>query len=537
MTNLLTNSIKFTSDGRVKFSVTKEREDADVCEIKFIIEDTGIGIEEEVRQRLFRPFSQADSSTARRFGGTGLGLTICKNLVDLMHGRITLESTLGQGTTATFWIPFNKPQYHNGNAALVNIDSLPDRLQSEMSVSCSSSDYDQIVATTSGNSPMDASGRSPFKHRSISMTPPVPAELELPIVERADIQVLVVEDNPINQQIALKTIRKLGFQVAAVWNGKEVLDWIMDSQGPEATKRKPDIILMDVQMPILDGYRATHILRHHSPFIQAARDIPIVAMTASAIQGDREKCKKAGMDDYLAKPVKGKTLEKMLVRWIIQKRTSPTPSGSISGSDDHQSDCEDVGGYAFKNSSQGLGVDTTTVNSILPETQGMPPAFTISRPQLPPRARSHRITLPGPESEGDRVVRRSEAEEKATSLRDEKLIVAAGGASDGILPHLSDHGLTSSQALTRENVGRLEREGLSDKVKEAMRGLESTNADSADSSMVAGWGMAAVSENMSPDPTADLGAEGRRSGESSDSRRPKVSRWRTSERTITKGGF
>ena len=114
ITNLLTNSIKFTSEGRVKFSVLKERETSDIFEVKFVVEDTGIGIEEEVRKRLFKPFSQADSSTARRFGGTGLGLTISKNLVDLMNGRITLESTLGNGTTATFWIPFNKPQYHDG---------------------------------------------------------------------------------------------------------------------------------------------------------------------------------------------------------------------------------------------------------------------------------------------------------------------------------------------------------------------------------------------------------------------------------------
>lgn len=192
ITNLLTNSIKFTSEGRVKFSVLRERETADIFEVKFVVEDTGIGIEEEVRKRLFKPFSQADSSTARRFGGTGLGLTISKNLVDLMHGRITLESTLGAGTTATFWIPFNKPQYHDGHA-LIDVGSLPDRLQSEMSVSCSSSDYDHMASTPPVQSPIDIH-RGLHKSRSISMTPPLPPEIELSHAERANIKILVVED-------------------------------------------------------------------------------------------------------------------------------------------------------------------------------------------------------------------------------------------------------------------------------------------------------------------------------------------------------
>jgi signal transduction histidine kinase len=193
ITNLLTNSIKFTSEGYVKFSVLKERETADIFEVKFVVEDTGIGIEEDVRKRLFKPFSQADSSTARRFGGTGLGLTISKNLVDLMHGKITLESSLGNGTTAAFTIPFNKPQYHDGASTIIDVGSLPDRLQSEMSVSCNSSDYDQIAATPSAQSPSDPH-RLHRKPRSISMTPPTPAEFELSPEERAKINILVVED-------------------------------------------------------------------------------------------------------------------------------------------------------------------------------------------------------------------------------------------------------------------------------------------------------------------------------------------------------
>lgn len=193
ITNLLTNSIKFTSDGYVKFSVLKERETSEIFEVKFVVEDTGIGIEEEVRKRLFKPFSQADSSTARRFGGTGLGLTISKNLVDLMHGKIKLESTLGYGTIATFTIPFNKPQFHDGPATLIDIGSLPDRLQSEMSVSCNSSDFEQFVGTPPLPSPIHKhDGKRP--HRPVHKTPPLPHELDLPAAERAKTHVLVVED-------------------------------------------------------------------------------------------------------------------------------------------------------------------------------------------------------------------------------------------------------------------------------------------------------------------------------------------------------
>jgi signal transduction histidine kinase len=191
ITNLLTNSIKFTNEGRVKFSVLKERETPDIFEVKFVIEDTGIGIEEEVRKHLFQPFSQADSSTARRFGGTGLGLTICKNLVDLMHGRITLDSSLGNGTIATFWIPFNKPRFHDGAKALIDIGSLPDRLQSEVSVSCCSSDYDLIPGVPMTQNP---GRRLCHKSRSISTVSRAGSDVDLPMSERNKVEVLVVED-------------------------------------------------------------------------------------------------------------------------------------------------------------------------------------------------------------------------------------------------------------------------------------------------------------------------------------------------------
>ncbi|KAK4165715.1 putative signal transduction histidine-protein kinase [Cladorrhinum sp. PSN259] len=351
ITNLVTNSIKFTSVGHVKFSVFQERETPETIEIKFVIEDTGIGIEEEVRKRLFQPFSQGDSSTARKFGGTGLGLTICKNLLDLMKGRMTLESTVGVGTTATFWIPFNRPvRGLQIPGQLVRIDPLSDRLQSEMSFSCNSSEYEHVNSNCSNNgsspsgvecgigSPLEKIKSHWRNNSSISLSTGGVAlpEHELSALERSNIFVLVVEDNAINQQIAIKNIQKLGFQVAAAWNGKEALDYLMAAK--KGKKRKPDIILMDVQMPVIDGYKCTHVLRHHMPYKAYVGDVPIVAMTASAIQGDREKCTRAGMDDYLSKPVKSGLLERMLVRWITKPRAlASDPGGSTT------SDCSEAG--------------------------------------------------------------------------------------------------------------------------------------------------------------------------------------------------
>jgi signal transduction histidine kinase len=194
ITNLLTNSIKFTNQGYVKFSVLKGRETQDSIEIKFVVEDTGIGIEDDILQRLFQPFSQGDASTARKFGGTGLGLVICKNLLDLMHGGIDLKSRVGSGTTATFWIPFNKP-LKSQTTNLVEIEPLPERLQSEMSVSCNSSEYDGMLATPPGQLIADPLGKSSvLRHKSLTLGSPGTIEDDLTPEERAKIHVLVVED-------------------------------------------------------------------------------------------------------------------------------------------------------------------------------------------------------------------------------------------------------------------------------------------------------------------------------------------------------
>ena len=208
---------------------------------------------------------------------------------------------------------------------------------------------------------------------------------------------------------------------------------------------------MDVQMPIIDGYKATHLIRYHAPYNVSCRNIPIVAMTASAIQGDREKCKKAGMDDYLAKPVKGKMLEKMLVRWSINRRMPRAPG-------EHEFDesvCSEPGEHNCGTAAIPMFGQGSRKHSN-PDVQEEP-ALQPSRPTVSERQNSHCLTLPGTESEGERVERREEAEEKATALRDEKLVDAAGVSGDRLLSHVEEQ-RPNAPKLTVENVGRLERE-------------------------------------------------------------------------------
>lgn len=471
ITNLLTNSIKFTNQGHVSFSVLKEREYGDTIEIKFVIEDTGIGIDDDVRKRLFQPFSQGDPSTARKFGGTGLGLTISKNLLDLMRGRMKLQSSPGNGTTATFWIPFTKsasPQ----DASLDEIGALPDRLHSEMSVSCNSSDHDHggnaLFDGPNGNS--DRNGAR--AHRGLLPASPLGARAEdMPRSERAKIKVLVVEDkyvshepfpssstllttfnSAINQQIATKTIEKLGFNVSAAWNGKEALEYLEACQEGQFTM--PDIILMDVQMPVIDGYRCTHILRHHAPYKAYAQDIPIVAMTASAIQGDKEKCTKAGMDDYLAKPVKSTTLEQMLVRWSkTKRRTAPYLSRTQSHSDCSESTdhcfSTDIPKFGFSSPSEVQEKLRRLSESISPgegdDRHGLPtPRPYVSRPS------THEMT--GFPFGLTQVSRQLDTNELAMQLRDDKLL---GAASSGEMPVSPPSALPEGDSLTEANIERL----------------------------------------------------------------------------------
>jgi CheY-like chemotaxis protein len=243
--------------------------------------------------------------------------------------------------------------------------------------------------------------------------------------------------SPINQRIALKTIRKLHFSVSAVWNGKEALDYLLRSHSPGYIR--PDVILMDVQMPVIDGYQATHVIRNIPPYstLPELRKIPIVAMTASAIQGDREKCRTAGMDDYLPKPVKGKVLEKMLVKWVEKKK------GGVGKSRSPRS----------YNSSLDTEPDGLTLSEI-----GIDASEHIQQQDTEPLKMETAASsdLPG------LGLRRVETEDMAALLRDDKLLAfdtyrTSSPSNRSTMTHPSSPAVATQQfsALTEENIEKL----------------------------------------------------------------------------------
>jgi len=338
LTNLLSNAIKFTGQGSVKLTAAAVTLTNGQRSITFTVEDTGIGIKKDVLNNLFVPFQQGDSSTARLFGGSGLGLSISRSLASLMGGNIKLESEAESGTVATFIVPLplaegydNDAIFSEGPRCLLNPTSRPKIHQSKSS------------PTTKRPTLFNRRARS-YHHKDKRRSSVFVDEEErsrhelamrLPAAQRKQTHILLAEDNPVNRLIAMRAIEKLGFSVSAVWNGKEALDYLTDTADPASTVPKPDIVLMDCQMPVMDGYCATHKLRNEEPYSSnpMLRGLPVIAMTASAIQGDREKCFDAGMSDYLSKPVEQSALEQMLVKWALAGRDEgsggPSPNEGI----------------------------------------------------------------------------------------------------------------------------------------------------------------------------------------------------------------
>jgi signal transduction histidine kinase/CheY-like chemotaxis protein len=269
LTNLAGNAVKFTRRGRVTVAMRAEPADGGRIRLQCEVSDTGIGIDAATLGRLFAPFTQADGSTSRRYGGTGLGLVISRQLVNLMGGDVEARSEPGRGSTFRF------------------------------TVCCEPAPAASVPAATSGR----ADGQA-----GTADAPGLAGH------------VLVVEDNPTNQLVATKLVQKLGLTCDVAVDGAEAVRRLRE--------RPYDLVLMDCQMPGIDGYEATAMIRRGEAGT-FARGTAIVAMTANALVGDRERCLDCGMDDYLAKPVKRPELEAAVTRWLRRKHEEPVgaPTG------------------------------------------------------------------------------------------------------------------------------------------------------------------------------------------------------------------
>ena len=248
LTNLCDNAIKFTAQGSVTVTVARKLSEIGDAQLQFSVADTGIGIPAEKQKAVFEAFSQADSSTTRKFGGTGLGLTICARLVELMGGRIWIESVPGQGSTFHFTV----------------------RLQTA-------------------------------RPAAPQLTTRLPDDTAVQALR--PLEVLLVEDHPINQILATTLLKKWGHNVVLAKNGQEALDLFPGQPW--------DVVLMDMQMPVMGGLQATRLIRSQEP---VGSHTPIVAMTANAMESDRQACIEAGMDDHLAKPFNAASLQAVLAK-------------------------------------------------------------------------------------------------------------------------------------------------------------------------------------------------------------------------------
>ncbi len=262
--NLVGNAVKFTERGFVRVSAATQAESEDRAVLYFAVEDTGVGIEPARQHLLFESFVQGDGSSTRRYGGTGLGLALSKELVERMGGRIGVESRPGCGSTFWFTVEMAK-------------------------------------------APQEA--------------PPPAGRREATSVAAGRFRILLAEDNPINQKIALKMLQQAGCTAEAVSDGAEAVQAVR--------KACYDLVLMDVQMPNMDGLEATIQIRRWEA---GRRHTPIVALTANAMVGDRERCLAAGMDDYLAKPVRREDLWAVIQRWAAATETKLGPLTASSNS-------------------------------------------------------------------------------------------------------------------------------------------------------------------------------------------------------------
>jgi len=397
--NLIGNAIKFTEHGEILMSVTQEAESSGTVSLHFAIKDTGVGIPADKLQEIFEPFSQADGSTARKYGGTGLGLSICTKLVEMMNGRIWVESEEGKGATFHFTVslgiqekstlspaPIGQEQlrelhvlivddnYTNrrilqsmlegwgmrptavegGRAALqalevakstgdlfplilldcqmpeIDVFALADQIQQDPDLGAVAT----VMLTSAGRLGDAARCRElgilaylvkPFHRGELLeaicqiLIKKTPAANDTPLVTRYTLRedehrarVLLAEDNPVNQTLVVRVLEKRGYTVKVTSDGRGALEALENGQF--------DVVLMDVQMPGMDGFEATAAIRAKE--MLAGGHIPIIALTAHALKGDKEQCIAAGMDSYLSKPIRAIELVSTIESLLENKRAT-----------------------------------------------------------------------------------------------------------------------------------------------------------------------------------------------------------------------
>ena len=389
--NLANNAVKFTEEGEITIGVKTEKTKDNICTLHFWVKDTGIGIPDEQKKNLFKEFSQADASTTRKYGGSGLGLTISKRLVEMMGGQIWLDSTAGKGSTFHFNVDLQKQEkvYNrfkdysdlgkmkvllvddnitalaifremlsnfgfetdeciSPECALEKLNNQPeggyDLMLMDWNIPgkngieickefCEKSEKDcpnTIIMTAYGkddavqagkdlpviknylskpvmpstllDSILTASGKSISRYRRSSI---LKNELETIKSDLSGARILLVEDNEINQEVAIELMTGSGIEAKIAENGLEALKMLDEEEF--------DGVLMDCQLPVMDGYTATRKIREQERF----KDLPIIAMTANAFADDREKSMLAGMNDHIGKPVNPNEFLKVLSKWII----------------------------------------------------------------------------------------------------------------------------------------------------------------------------------------------------------------------------
>ena len=358
LNNLLSNAIKFTERGCVRIRATRYNGN-----VRIDVIDTGIGMSKEGLHRIFSPFSQADSDTTRLYGGTGLGLTLCRQLVERMHGQIMVDSEEHEGTHFTVNLPL---PVHDEQESQPSMPAIPDLLQQVgvdigmpgdyphrapiehqlkawgiplreaaphgqgiLMIAANESDKTtaQLASSWSGTGIIlvDRDGSAqPTKDRQILSMPLRREQLYRTLCRAAGLDtghrartiappagvsrtlnLLLVEDNQVNQVVASSMLKKLGHTVTLAENGKQALEALQRGEG------RFDIVLMDCQMPVMDGYEATLKIRENPEW----QNLPVIAVTANVMQGDRDDCLESGMNDYITKPYNRADLKSIIDRW------------------------------------------------------------------------------------------------------------------------------------------------------------------------------------------------------------------------------